>query len=74
MTNNRLKSDDRSGNVEIPQGMVQNTIGNIEEAHETMRFSSGEGKEKIKEKNKRPEEAIEGMRDEIKDDSKNELE
>ncbi|WP_163972154.1 small acid-soluble spore protein Tlp [Oceanobacillus halotolerans] len=62
------KPDDRSDNVEKLQDMVQNTIQNIEEAHETMKFASGEEKEQIKEKNKRREEAIEGMRAEIRDE------
>ncbi|RYG71418.1 small acid-soluble spore protein Tlp [Lentibacillus lipolyticus] len=64
------KPDDRSDNVEKLQDMVQDTIQNIEEAHETMEYSSGEQKEKIKAKNKRREEAIEGMRQEIKDEAK----
>ncbi|SFA75516.1 small acid-soluble spore protein (thioredoxin-like protein) [Lentibacillus halodurans] len=64
------KPDDRSDNVEKLQGMVQDTIQNIEKAHDTMKHSSGEEKEKIKEKNKRREEAIEGMRQEIKDEAK----
>lgn len=65
----RPKPDDRSDNVEKLQSMVQDTIQNIEEAHETMRYSSNEEeKEKIRAKNKRREEAIEGMREEIKDE------
>ncbi|HLS09982.1 small acid-soluble spore protein Tlp [Lentibacillus sp.] len=64
------KPDDRSDNVEKLQEMVQDTIQNIEEAHETMKHSSGEDKEKIKAKNKRREEAIEGMRQEIKDEAR----
>lgn len=32
------KPDDRSDNVEKLQDMVQNTIQNIEEAHETMQL------------------------------------
>ncbi|MFC4557234.1 small acid-soluble spore protein Tlp [Virgibacillus kekensis] len=63
------KPDDRSDNVEKLQNMVQNTIENLEEAHETMKFSSGEEKQNIVEKNKRREEAIEGMRQEIKDEA-----
>ncbi|MFD1037881.1 small acid-soluble spore protein Tlp [Virgibacillus byunsanensis] len=66
--NNQPKPDDRSDNVEKLQGMVQDTIQNLEKAHETMQFSSGEEKENIKAKNKRREEAIEGMRDEIRDE------
>ncbi|CDQ39905.1 MULTISPECIES: small acid-soluble spore protein Tlp [Virgibacillus] len=64
----RAKPDDRSDNEEKLQDMVQNTIQNIEEAHETMQFSSGEEKEAIEAKNKRREQAIEGMREEIKDE------
>ncbi|GGB31125.1 small acid-soluble spore protein Tlp [Virgibacillus dakarensis] len=63
------KPDDRSDNVEKLQSMVQDTIQNIEKAHDTMEFSSDEEREKIKEKNKRREEAIEGMRQEIKDEA-----
>lgn len=63
--------DDRSDNVEKLQEMVQDTIQNIEKAHETMQFSSGEEKEAIKQKNKRREQAIEGMRQEIKDEYEN---
>jgi small acid-soluble spore protein (thioredoxin-like protein) len=66
--NHQTKPDDRSDNVEKLQDMVQDTIQNLEESHETMRYASGEDKEQIKAKNKRREEAIEGMRDEIKDE------
>ncbi|GIO26257.1 small acid-soluble spore protein Tlp [Ornithinibacillus bavariensis] len=62
------KPDDRSDNVEKLQDMIQDTIENIEAAHETMQITSGEEKQKIVEKNKRREEAIEGFRAEIKDE------
>ncbi|WP_042144638.1 small acid-soluble spore protein Tlp [Paucisalibacillus sp. EB02] len=62
------KPDDRSDNVEKLQNMIQDTIENIEAAHETMQFASGEEKQNISEKNKRREEAIEGFRSEIKDE------
>ncbi|MGJ9460495.1 small acid-soluble spore protein Tlp [Oceanobacillus sp. CF4.6] len=65
------KPDDRSDNVEKLQDMVQDTIQNIEKAHETMEFSSGQEKEQIIAKNKRREEAIEGFRREIKDEYHN---
>lgn len=65
------KPDDRSDNVEKLQNMVQDTIQNIEKAHETMEFSDGQEKEQIKAKNKRREEAIEGFRSEIKDEYHN---
>ena len=63
----RPKPDDRSDNVEKLQEMVQNTIENIEKAEETMQFASSEEREKIREKNRRREEAIAAMRAEIKD-------
>ncbi|MBR3121477.1 small acid-soluble spore protein Tlp [Oceanobacillus profundus] len=67
--NQQAKPDDRSDNAEKIQNMVQNTIENLEAAHETMQFSSGEEKEQIIAKNQRREEAIEGFREEIKDES-----
>ncbi|MGP4038588.1 small acid-soluble spore protein Tlp [Gracilibacillus sp. D59] len=66
---NKPKPDDRSDNVEKLQHMVQDTIENIEAAHDTMQFASQEEKEKIKEKNRRREEAISGLREEIKDEA-----
>jgi small acid-soluble spore protein (thioredoxin-like protein) len=69
MAHNRPNPDDRSDNVEKLQDMVQNTIENIEKAHETMQFSSPEERAKIEEKNRRREEAIEAMRAEIKDEA-----
>ncbi|MGG2953720.1 small acid-soluble spore protein Tlp [Geobacillus stearothermophilus] len=65
----RPKPDDRSDNVEKLQEMVQNTIENIEKAEETMQFASPEEREKIREKNRRREEAITAMRAEIKDEA-----
>ncbi|MFD2045755.1 small acid-soluble spore protein Tlp [Ornithinibacillus salinisoli] len=65
---NQPKPDDRSDNVEKLQEMVQDTIQNLEAAHDTMQFATGEEKEQIQAKNKRREEAIEGMRSEIKDE------
>ncbi|MFB4169106.1 small acid-soluble spore protein Tlp [Virgibacillus sp. JSM 102003] len=68
--NNKPKPDDRSDNVEKLQHMVQDTLENMEEADETMEFSSGKEKENIKAKNERREQAVEGMRQEISDESK----
>lgn len=62
------KQDDRSDNVEKLQNMVKDTIENIEESHDTMRYASETGKQQIREKNKRRNEAIQGMREEIKDE------
>ena len=69
MAYNKPKPDDRSDNVEKLQDMVQNTIENIEKAHETMQFSEPEELEKIEAKNKRREESINAMREEIKDEA-----
>ncbi|PWU68162.1 MULTISPECIES: small acid-soluble spore protein Tlp [Gracilibacillus] len=68
---NHPNPDDRSDNVEKLQQKVQDTIENIEAAHDTMKFASSEEKEKIKDKNHRREEAISGMRAEIKDEARN---
>ncbi|MBB5323040.1 small acid-soluble spore protein (thioredoxin-like protein) [Anoxybacillus tepidamans] len=69
MAYERPNPDDRSDNVKKLQDMVQNTIENIEKAHETMQFSSPEEREKIQAKNERREEAIAAMREEIKDEA-----
>ncbi|WP_156856483.1 small acid-soluble spore protein Tlp [Oceanobacillus sp. AG] len=68
---NKPKPDDRSDNVEKMQHMIQDTLENMEEAEETMEFSDEIGKEQILAKNKRRKEAIEGFREEIKDESQN---
>ncbi|RAK18466.1 small acid-soluble spore protein (thioredoxin-like protein) [Anoxybacillus vitaminiphilus] len=69
MAHNRPNPDDRSDNVEKLQDMVQNTIENIEKAHETMQFSSPEERANIEAKNERREEAIAAMRAEMKDEA-----
>lgn len=66
---NRPKPDDRSDNVEKLQTMVQNTIENIEESQDTMQFASENDRELIQAKNERREEAIQAMREEIKDEA-----
>lgn len=66
---NKPKPDDRSDNVEKLQSAVQNTKENMEEASETMEFSSGEEKKNIEAKNKRREDAIEGMQQEMHDEA-----
>jgi len=60
--------DDRSDNVEKLQNMIEDTIQNIEKSEETLENASGEDKQQIMSKNKRREEAIEGFREEIKDE------
>ena len=70
LTREKPNPDDRSDNVEKLQNMVQNTIENMEEAEDSMRFASDEQREQIAEKNKRRRESIEGMREEIKDEAR----
>ena len=65
---NKPKPDDRSDNAEKLEDMMQNTIENIEKSHETMKFSSEDAREDIKEKNRRREVSIEEMEQEIKDE------
>jgi small acid-soluble spore protein (thioredoxin-like protein) len=67
--NNKPKPDDRSDNAEKLQDMIEDTIQNIGESQETMEFASGDAKEQILEKNKRREEAINEMRNEIQDEA-----
>jgi len=67
--NRKPKPDDRSDNVEKLQEMVHNTIENMEKAEATMEFSDSHDQEHIKAKNERRREAIDGMREEIKDEA-----
>lgn len=66
--NNQPKPDDRSDNVEKLQEMVHNTIENMEAAEETMEFANEKDRADIAAKNERRRDAIEGMREEIKDE------
>ena len=61
--------DDRSDNVEKLQEMIHDTYENISEAEDHLDWASGEDRKNIIEKNKRRREAIEGFRDEIKDEA-----
>ncbi|GAA0496348.1 small acid-soluble spore protein Tlp [Salinibacillus aidingensis] len=67
---NQPKPDDRSDNVEKLQEMVQNTIENMEEAEETAQYASGNDRADIEAKNERRRESIEAMRNEIKDEAR----
>lgn len=60
--------DDRSDNVKKLQEMIHNTLENYYEAEEKLDDVSPEEREKILAKNKRRREAIEGFRDEIRDE------
>lgn len=69
--NNQPKPDDRSDNVEKLQEMVQNTIENMEEAEATLSNQdlSGAERQQVLDKNKRREESIAAMREEISDEA-----
>lgn len=71
---NRPKPDDRSDNVEKLQDMVHDTIENYREAEERMDWAPEQEKKQIRRKNERREEAIEGFRDEIKDEHRHQTE
>ena len=67
---NKPKPDDRSNNVERLQAMVENTLENMNEAEETMRFTENEEeRQRIASKNDRRKESIDAMRAEMKDES-----
>ncbi|MDG5472632.1 small acid-soluble spore protein Tlp [Jeotgalibacillus sp. ET6] len=70
MTQNKPNPDNRADNAEKLKEMVQNTIGNMEAAEETMAFADGKDKKAIEEKNKRRQDSIDAMRNEIKDESR----
>lgn len=64
------KPDNRSDNVEKLQEHINNTIENIELAKETMDGASNpQMKEQIAAKNQRRGEALNSMRQEIKDEA-----
>lgn len=70
VTKHKPKPDDRSDNVEKLQEMVQNTIGNMRQAEETMHVTDDEeSRVKIAAKNDRRFESIQAMRDEISDEA-----
>lgn len=69
MRDYRLKPDDRRDNVEKLQDMVENTLENIEEAEETMRFADQDDQAAIEAKNERRRESLKAMRVEIKDEA-----
>lgn len=62
--------DDRSDNVERIQENIDETIRNMEEAEEMIaRTDNPKTREEIRAKNKRREEALDGLRKEIKDEA-----
>lgn len=64
--------DDRRDNVKKIQDHIDNTIQNIEFAEDMMKATDNEKtKYELKEKNQRREAALDGMREEIRDEAKN---
>ncbi|MBN9652951.1 small acid-soluble spore protein Tlp [Halobacillus sp. GSS1] len=70
MANQKPNPDNRADNVDRLQEKVTNTIENIEESHDAMQFATEEEKRNIEKKNKRRNQSLEAMRDEIKDEAR----
>lgn len=68
MDKRKPNPDDRSDNVDKMQEMIHDTLENIDEAEDGMEWASNHEQQQIKDKNKRRKEAIEGFRNEIKDE------
>ncbi|MFZ3577936.1 small acid-soluble spore protein Tlp [Virgibacillus sp. DJP39] len=68
------KPDDRSNNAERIENTIGHTLQNIDEAEDYVNAHAGEISEEeqrqIKEKNRRREESIDSLRNEIKDEVK----
>ncbi|MBH0229411.1 small acid-soluble spore protein Tlp [Halobacillus yeomjeoni] len=71
MANQKPNPDNRADNVDKLQEKVTNTIENIEASHDSMQFATEEEKQNIEAKNKRRNQSIEAMRQEIKDEARN---
>lgn len=68
--NDKPKPDDRSDNAEKIEFNIGKTIQNMELAEEMIHKTDDERmKRALQEKNKRREDALEGMREEIKDEA-----
>ncbi len=64
------KPDDRSDNVERIQANINRTVENIRKADDMIEETSDrEMRENLKAKNERREEALDGMRHEIRDEA-----
>ncbi|WP_370632678.1 small acid-soluble spore protein Tlp [Halobacillus sp. Nhm2S1] len=70
MANQKPNPDNRADNVDRLQEKVTNTIENIEASHDALRFATEEEKRNIEKKNKRRNQSLEAMRDEIKDEAR----
>ncbi len=66
----KTKPDDRRDNVEHIQENINHTIENMRKADEMIEETSDDkARENLKEKNSRREEALKGMRSEIRDEA-----
>ncbi|QAS54523.1 small acid-soluble spore protein Tlp [Halobacillus litoralis] len=70
MANEKPNPDKRADNVDRLQENVTNTIENIEASHNAMQFATEEEKQDIERKNKRRNQSLESMRQEIKDEAR----
>jgi small acid-soluble spore protein (thioredoxin-like protein) len=68
---NKPNPDNRADNVDRLQQNVTNTIENIEASHDALEFATEEEKQNIERKNKNRNQSIEAMRQEIKDEARN---
>ena len=67
----KSKPDDRTDNVDKIQRNIDNTIENFRKAEESLEETDSEtSRKKIIDKNHRREEALDGMRSEIRDEAK----
>lgn len=70
MSRKKPNPDDRKDNVKKIQTIIHNTMDNMREAEIAKEFSNPEEQLRIDEKNRRRREAIEDLREEIKDEVK----
>jgi small acid-soluble spore protein (thioredoxin-like protein) len=67
----KSKPDDRTDNVDKIQRNIDNTIENFRKAEESLEETDSEtSRKQIIDKNHRREEALDGMRSEIRDEAK----
>lgn len=69
MANQKPNPDNRADNVDRLQEKVQNTIENIEASHDALAYATEEEQRNIEDKNKRRNESLRAMRQEIKEES-----
>lgn len=68
--NKKHKPDDRRDNVDKIKDHIDHTIQNMEIAEDMMRATDNrQTKSELKEKNKRREDALKGMKKEIRDEA-----